>query len=263
MAAFFSGEDFSTLRTYGNEMNNFVSLVVNNEGKYVARVTRKCVVSGTKITELNGTVISPLFNTDRHEDSVLKGRTEETLDSTYLEYVDLVIERPYCSATDAILRFGEINHKCSSVKSTILPGEPFNAIDRTKEVQGRLWDNYYDKPSNDEVCAFEKLDWNKHGYAEWFNKLLNGSPFDSIKRGKDELATRYLRAFKDIKELEHWFDMWFDYMVSTYDTSWIVEDDWGDAEELLVYKVLADLEDYIVPQARYAGVMMDVIYRRL
>ena len=267
MASFFSEEDFSTLRQYGTEMNNFVSLVVNNEGKYVARVTRKCIVSGTKITELNGTVASPLFNTDRHEDSVLKGRTEETLDSTYLEYVDLVIERPHCNTIDAISRFGEVNNKCSSVKSTILPGEPFSAFGKTKEVQGRLWndydDNNYIKLPNNEAYEFEKLDWNKHGYAEWFNKLLNGSPFDSIKRGKDELATRYLRAFQNIKELENWFDIWFDYMVSIYDTSWIDEDDWGDAEEMLAYKVLADLEDYVVPQARYAEVMMDVINKRL
>ena len=51
-------------------------------------------------------------------------------------------------------------------------------------------------------------------------------------------------------------------MLSVYDTSWI-DDDWGDGEEALVYKVLEDLEDYINPQANFAEVMMDVINKRL
>jgi hypothetical protein len=41
MAAFFSGTDISTLQSEGNDQNCFVSLIVNNEGKYCAAVTRK------------------------------------------------------------------------------------------------------------------------------------------------------------------------------------------------------------------------------
>lgn len=41
MKAFFSGTDLNTLRIEGNERNHFVSLIVNNEGKYVAGITRK------------------------------------------------------------------------------------------------------------------------------------------------------------------------------------------------------------------------------
>lgn len=38
---FFSGTDTGTLCEEGNDMNHFVSLIVNNEGKYTAAVTRK------------------------------------------------------------------------------------------------------------------------------------------------------------------------------------------------------------------------------
>ena len=41
MAAFFSGQDQSTLREEGNERNCFISLIVNNAGSYVAAITRK------------------------------------------------------------------------------------------------------------------------------------------------------------------------------------------------------------------------------
>lgn len=47
MAAFFSGQDDSMLLQEGNSRNHFLSLVVNNEGKYVARVTAKEVTEFT------------------------------------------------------------------------------------------------------------------------------------------------------------------------------------------------------------------------
>lgn len=39
MKAFFSGTDTSTLRDLGKDMNHFVSLIVNNIGQYVAKMT--------------------------------------------------------------------------------------------------------------------------------------------------------------------------------------------------------------------------------
>ena len=44
MAAFFSNTDINTLKEEGNNTNHFVSLIVNNEGKYVAKITRKIKV---------------------------------------------------------------------------------------------------------------------------------------------------------------------------------------------------------------------------
>ena len=99
-------------------------------------------------------------------------------------------------------------------------------------------------------------------YKEWFTKLLNGSPFDTTVHGVKELSVRYLKAFETVEKLSDWFEMWFDYMASIYDTSWI-DDDWGDGEEALACKVMTDLEDYIDPQANFAEVMIDVINKRL
>lgn len=41
MATFFSGTDTQTLREEGNRRNHFLSLIVNNNGPYTARITRK------------------------------------------------------------------------------------------------------------------------------------------------------------------------------------------------------------------------------
>lgn len=48
MATFFSGTDLSTLRDEGESMNNFVSLIVNNDGHYTAAVTRKIKATNKK-----------------------------------------------------------------------------------------------------------------------------------------------------------------------------------------------------------------------
>lgn len=43
MSAFFSGTDINTLLEEGSNTHHFLSLIVNNAGKYVARITRKLV----------------------------------------------------------------------------------------------------------------------------------------------------------------------------------------------------------------------------
>ena len=43
MKAFFSGTDTNTLNSIGKDMNHFVSLIVNNVGQYVAKMTTKVV----------------------------------------------------------------------------------------------------------------------------------------------------------------------------------------------------------------------------
>lgn len=44
MSTFFSGTDLNTLKSEGKDTHHFVSLIVNNEGTYTARITRKCKI---------------------------------------------------------------------------------------------------------------------------------------------------------------------------------------------------------------------------
>lgn len=85
MSAFFSGTDLNTLRQEGLLRNNFVSLIVNNEGTYDAAITRKYDVE--KELEVNTTYkyfdkgdfkINPLVN----------------IDDTIIEYSKLSIIKP-------------------------------------------------------------------------------------------------------------------------------------------------------------------------
>lgn len=51
MPTFFSGTDTGTLSAEGNDMNHFVSLIVNNEGKYTAAVTRRFKATQTIVED--------------------------------------------------------------------------------------------------------------------------------------------------------------------------------------------------------------------
>lgn len=53
MSTFFSGTDTATLHSEGSDVNHFVSLIVNNAGKYTAGVTRKVKVKQTVTEELS------------------------------------------------------------------------------------------------------------------------------------------------------------------------------------------------------------------
>lgn len=103
MKAFFSGTDANTLAEEGEQTIHYLSLVVNNEGTYVARVTRKIVeeiegVRRVKYTTFNGKEVSVVEN--------VKTGTEE-----YIQYIDLNIKvnNPYAEIKKSISeRFKEL-----------------------------------------------------------------------------------------------------------------------------------------------------------
>lgn len=78
MKAFFSTTDQNTLKEEGGDRNNFVSLIVNNEGEYVAAITRK--IKTKKIIE----DISYEFFGDGTKNIENKYDDEETIEYFYL-----------------------------------------------------------------------------------------------------------------------------------------------------------------------------------
>ena len=71
MNSFFSGTDRSTLIEEGMTMPHFVSLIVNNAGKYTAKITRRVLLEAVKISY-------PTFN---------DGHKTEDAESNINEYI--------------------------------------------------------------------------------------------------------------------------------------------------------------------------------
>jgi len=102
MPTFFSGTDKNTLISEGNDTNHFVSLIVNNNGKYSAAITRKV----TKKTVGKVSIDYESFNGKKvhTEDS------EYTKEESVIEYFPLIINKPNIpvAKTELELRIEEL-----------------------------------------------------------------------------------------------------------------------------------------------------------
>lgn len=84
MDAFFSGQDQNTLKSEGNDTVTFVSLIVNDIGKYVAAVTRK--ITYTEKREQTGNY--GLFNF-----RPFKYFNKETVQKTVIQYTEMKVTK--------------------------------------------------------------------------------------------------------------------------------------------------------------------------
>lgn len=83
MATFFSATDTGTLLAEGSDMNHFVSLIVNNAGKYTAGITRRAKVKQT---------VNEEFSYPTWGDERLRGNRVFTVEKEYVQWFNLDIE---------------------------------------------------------------------------------------------------------------------------------------------------------------------------
>jgi hypothetical protein len=186
MSTFFSGTDLGTLQEEGSDMNNFLSLIVNNAGQYTAAITRKVkhIPHVTEVLEYD------FFG----EETINIGRDEyDAIESYEIEYFFLNIEKPTVSIgyTDLFSRIEEISKDKSkitnikrephaniviepTIKATPLYKEtniPFSKVNTTVQTG---------------VDTDESIDYNKYKFNETdlnsiTKQLLIGSPIFTPK----------------------------------------------------------------------------------
>lgn len=154
---FFSGTDTNTLQEEGTDRNHFVSLIVNNAGKYTAAITRK--VKYSCVRELsyegfNGTVNLP-------EKEVIEGEEIEYF------YLDIVFEEE----TDD--QFNEVATRLKEIKEAKAKAAPKWWTPNTVASPYK-WEPFYketDKNKTDKYessavkqpTLFDDLDWEPVG----------------------------------------------------------------------------------------------------
>ena len=162
MPTFFSGTDTDTLREYGVEMPHFVSLIVNNDGKYTAAITRK----------LNsGAVNVKKFNYNSFNNVIVKGVSSSTLDAEELEYFYLDIQVEHVEQSSLFARFKEIQaqkvvektkatysaYKQSSYSRTFYPGDEYKKLsNKSYGSENETWMDEYMKTADKEVKVQDK-----------------------------------------------------------------------------------------------------------
>ena len=118
MKAYFSGTDTNTLIDEGSDLNHFLSLIVNNDGQYVARITRKlkkkvkteALITYTESSEYNtyeDTTIIVSKDAQRQETKI------EEKETTVIEYFEGIINK-----VEAQEPFTELNARLEEIKNS-------------------------------------------------------------------------------------------------------------------------------------------------
>lgn len=160
MRTFFSGTDRNTLLKEGADCNNFLSLIVNNEGTYTAAITRRVELENSVSKKVTTTGKYPLFNTGvevlmpRQEDKSSYKETVISVEFLYLtvEKNDNIEASPECEAFNKVTTIpyfqkyassstGAVNSWYNKNKSySTTPYQPYKPFEETpKSGKG----NYY------------------------------------------------------------------------------------------------------------------------
>ena len=186
MSTFFSGTDLGTLQEEGSDMNNFLSLIVNNAGQYTAAITRivKHIPHVTEVLEYE------FFG----EETINIGNDEyDAIESYEIEYFFLNIEKPTVNIgyTDLFNRIEEISK--DKTKITNISREPRAnlIVDSTLKATPLYKEtNIPFSKANTAVQAGvdtdESIDYNKYKFNETdlnniVKQLLIGSPIFTPK----------------------------------------------------------------------------------
>lgn len=256
MATFFSGTDTATLSAEGNDMAHFVSLIVNNAGKYTAGVTRKykCVQT-----------VSEKYTYPTWNGEVREGVETFDIEEEKLEWfnLDIVFEDATDDfETEMMERIKEIKEAKKKVVTPMYGGRNYpqygnygKAITPTKEVGSTFpmdEDKYYgekrgwydpQKDKQDKQLPAKQgelpFDQPEEGNVEIpygvvtvdpdivqsiVRQLVTSSIIISnesavdVKKWANSMESLYRRRFGSVKEFEYFASNYVDYLINyTYD----------------------------------------------
>ena len=278
MQTFFSGTDLSTLRSEGNDKNCFVSLIVNNEGTYVAAITRKIQTKAEVTTKSLGTSYE-FFGEGTvvtEEDST--PAITQVVDNEVIEYYMLdvereIVENPYDSLDK---RFNEIEeNKKSKSLTSLLPHKQststtsasyrlrddvkndytfedwkkYNKTEEPKVVQQNLFDDETMKEM--ETC----IDWQispkviKKCVAQILtcSLLINPEKLDLNAWVKDKMKNLYDVIFEAPNSFTTWSEFITEFVLDNFIDESLPEDAYYDPdvlESFVAYEIYNELSQY-------------------
>lgn len=276
MATFFSGTDTATLSAEGNDMAHFVSLIVNNAGKYTAGVTRKykCVQT-----------VSEKYTYPTWNGEVREGVETFDIEEEKLEWfnLDIVFEDATDDfETEMMERIKEIKESKKKVVTPVYKGYPQYGnygknIAPTKEVgstspidkdkyyyeEGRGWykakqlpvkqgELPFDQPEEENLdIPYGVVTVDEDIVQSIVRQLVTSSIIISnesavdVKKWANSMESLYRRRFGTVKEFEYFASNYVDYLINyTYDADVMIAVNNDDTvmAALLAHDVREELE---------------------
>lgn len=282
MATFFSGTDTATLSAEGNDMAHFVSLIVNNAGKYTAGVTRKykCVQTvSEKYTypTWNGEVREGVetfdieeekfewFNldivfedaTDDFETEMME-RLKEIKESKKKVVVPMYKGRNYYSQYD---NYGKNIAPTKEVGSTFPvdkeeyygeEGRGWYKAKEVKEIPAKQGELPFEQPDEENLdIPYGVVTVDKDIVQSIVRQLVTSSIIISnesavdVKKWANSMESLYRRRFGSVKEFEYFASNYVDYLINyTYDgdVMAVINNDDSTMAALLAHDVREELE---------------------
>lgn len=252
MATFFSGTDTATLSAEGNDTAHFVSLIVNNAGKYTAGVTRKykCVQT-----------VSEKYTYPTWNGEVREGVETFDIEEEKLEWfnLDIVFENATDDfETEMMERIKEIKESKKKVVTPVYKGYPQYGnyrknIAPTEEVgstfpmdkeEGRGWykaneakqlpvkqgELPFDQPEEENLdIPYGVVTVDEDIVQSIVRQLVTSSIIISnesavdVKKWANSMESLYRRRFGTVKEFEYFASNYVDYLINyTYDADVMV-----------------------------------------
>lgn len=264
MATFFSGTDTQELKDGGKDTNHFVSLIVNNAGKYTAAITRKIQSVKTVKEDYNYKSFNDILKTSSRQ-------YDETTE--YLEYYNLDIDIkgeiiPF--EEEMFNRIKEIKEEKSKNKgfsqyspSNVTKYEPFT---------NKTYDNIKPISSTQKTLPFEEVSDIPYGNVRIDSKIIQSlvkqlitcsiiipseSSIDILKwvKGMNNL---YTKRFGDIKNFKEFATNYVDYLLnSTYDEKLMDILDATDMCCIIAYETMIELSKY--PKNPWLNVYIELL----
>lgn len=276
MATFFSGTDTSTLSAEGNDMAHFVSLIVNNAGKYTAGITRKykCVQT-----------ISEKYTYPTWNEEVREGVETFDIEEEKLEWfnLDIVFEDATDNfETEMMERLKEIKESkkktvplykssCPQYGNNIAPtkevvstfpmykdeyygeeGRGWYKAKEVKETSGKQSELPFEEPEEEYFdIPYGIITVDKDIVQSIVRQLVTSSIIISnesavdVKKWANSMENLYRRRFGSVKAFEYFASNYVDYLINyTYDgdVMAVISNDDSTMAALLAHDVREELE---------------------
>lgn len=265
MATFFSGTDTQELKDGGKDTNHFVSLIVNNAGKYTAAITRKIQSVKTVKEDYNYKSFNDILKTSSRQ-------YDETTE--YLEYYNLDIDIkgeiiPF--EEEMFNRIKEIREEKSKSKG-FNQYSPSSNVTKYEPFTNKTYDNIKPISSVQKTLPFEEVSDIPYGNVRIDSKIIQSlvkqlitcsiiipseSSIDILKwvKGMNNL---YTKRFGDIKNFKEFATNYVDYLLnSTYDEKLMDILDATDMCCIIAYETMIELSKY--PKNPWLNVYIELL----
>lgn len=262
LGAFLSGTDLENLREQGNDVNCYVSLVVDTKGTYVAAVTRK-LKTVTKVTTEKLSSEYECFGDGLVKDEEKQEPKSTVMESNIIEYYMLDVERhevnnplewiddrieeierskkqKECNQWDNLNRWDNITPHYNTPELS-------NPLTSDFDKSGYLWDEYDNLEFKPDLNKFQP---NKRLIHNMVLKLVTCTLFpdqnlDLGKWIKEKMPVLYGKQFSDGDSLAEWSGLMTDYLIYDYPADKMLRNDEYDGFYSKIAKaMMSELEKY-------------------